>query len=143
MGKPDSAMMAPVERLAQFIEGGAKGLPQGIFAEKGVTIVENFAPFVFTGPGALDAWVAGMHAHLEGVTDLRHGFGDACDFSQAGDEVFFSLPTSWSGVNRGQPFAESGGWAFMLTRESGVWRVAAYGWAVIQTTCETLMDHLT
>lgn len=136
MAKPDADMMAPVEKLARFIEGGAEGLPQGIFVEQGVTIVENFAPYLFAGPNALDAWVVGMHAHLEGVTDLRHGFGDVCDFSRAGDTAFFSLPTAWNGVNKGEPFAESGGWAFVLTRESGVWRVAAYGWAVIETTCQ-------
>lgn len=133
--KPDAGMMAPIERLARFIEGGAVGLPHGIFAEKGVVIVENFAPYLFAGPDALDDWAAGLHAHLEGVEDLRHGFGEVCDFSLSADTVYFSLPTAWNGVARGEPFAESGGWAFVLTKESGAWRVLAYGWAVIETTC--------
>jgi hypothetical protein len=134
--KPDAEMMAPVDKLARFIEGGAVGVPDGIFADKDVVIVENFAPFLFTGPDALDDWAAGMHAHLEGVTELGHGFGEACDFSRSGDTAYFSLPTAWRGINRGEPFAESGGWALVLTKESGVWRLLAYGWAVIETTCK-------
>ncbi len=133
--KPDEAMMAVAEKLARFIENGAVGVPDGIFADKGVVIVENFAPYLFVAPDGLDDWAAGMHAHLEGVTELGHGFGEACDFSRSGDRVYFSLPTAWQGINRCEPFAESGGWAFVLTKESGVWRVLAYGWAVIETTC--------
>jgi hypothetical protein len=136
MAKPDKEMMAPVEKLARFIEAGAAGVPDGIFAAKDVTIVENFTPYLFTGPDAVAAWAAGMRAHLEGVTELRHGFGDFCDFSCSGDMAYFSLPTAWNGINRGEPFAETGGWAFVLTKESGVWRILAYGWSVIETTCK-------
>lgn len=134
--QPDSEMMEPVVRLALFIENGAEGVPQGIFAAKGVTIVENFAPYLFAGPDGLDDWAARMHDHLQGVTELAHGFGEACDFSRRGELAYFSLPTAWNGINNGEPFSENGGWAFVLTNESGEWRVLAYGWAVTATTCE-------
>jgi len=134
--KPDADMMAVAKRVAEFIATGAGTLPAGIFAQRDVTIVENFPPFVFEGPGAVEAWSKQLRAHLEGITALRHSFGDAFDCSRSGDEVYFSLPTTWRGLNRGKPFAESGGWAFVLTREDGVWRVLAYGWAVIESTDE-------
>ena len=92
------------------------------------------APFVFEGPGAVETWSKQLRVHLEGMTALQHTFGEAFDFSRSGDEVYFSLPTTWRGLNHGKAFEESGGWAFVLTREDGAWRVLAYGWAVIEST---------
>jgi hypothetical protein len=129
--RPDAEMMAVAERLARFIATGARDLPAGLFAESGVSIVENFPPYLFEGPDALAAWSQQMQLHLEGQTELRHRFEEVQDFSRSGDEVYFSLRTVWSGLNRGKPFEETGGWALVLTRQAESWRILAYGWAVI------------
>jgi len=134
--KPDADMMAIAQRVADFIATGGDTPPARLFASRDVTIVENFPPFVFEGPGAVESWSKQMRAHLEGITALHHSFGDAFDCNRSGDEVYFSLPTTWRGLNNGKPFSESGGWAFVLTREDGAWRVLAYGWAVIESTDE-------
>jgi RimJ/RimL family protein N-acetyltransferase len=128
--QPDADMIAAAERVAALIEGGGVAPPGDAFADRDVTIVENFAPFVFEGPGSVERWSEQMRAHLTGVTALRHIFGPAQDFSGAGDEVYFSLPTNWRGLKHGIPFAEDGGWAFVLARQGGLWRVRSYGWAV-------------
>jgi hypothetical protein len=132
--QPDAEMIAAAERVAAIIEGGAVAPPAGAFASHGVTIIENFAPFVFEGPGSIERWCEQMRAHLSGVTALRHTFGPGQDFSRRGDDVYFSLPTHWRGLKNGQPFAEDGGWAFVLTRHGDMWRVRAYGWAVTRFT---------
>jgi len=123
-------MLAAAERVARFFETRDEAVLQGAFASSGVTIVENFAPFVFEGAGAVGAWTAGMKAHLAGLEGLRHEFGPAQDFTVDGGVAYFSLPTTWRGVARGAPFAERGGWSFVLVGEGGAWRVRAYGWAV-------------
>ena len=46
-----------------------------------------------------------------------------------GDRAYLSMPTTWTGVEQGRAFTESGGWAFALVREDGAWRVCGYGWA--------------
>jgi hypothetical protein len=130
--RPDPAMMAPIERVAAFITSGGAGSPVEAFAGGDVTILENFAPYLFTGAAAVEAWALGMREHLSGVTGLRHRFGEARDFSRSGDEVFLSLPTEWSGVVRGRAFTEKGGWCFVLTRQGEEWRVRNYGWAVTE-----------
>ena len=132
--QPDAEMIAAAERVAAIIEGGAVAPPAGAFASHGVTIIENFAPFVFEGPGSIERWCEQTRAHLSGVTALRHTFGPGQDFSRRGDDVYFSLPTHWRGLKNGQPFAEDGGWAFVLTRHGDMWRVRAYGWAVTRFT---------
>ena len=123
-------MIAAARRVARFIETMDRRLPARTFAAGKVTIVENFPPYLFEGPRAVAAWAKGMRAHLAGVTSLRHSFGRAHDFGRSGDEVYFSLPTVWRGIVRGKPFTEKGGWAFVLMKQKGAWRVRGYGWAV-------------
>jgi hypothetical protein len=130
--QPDSAMMAAVERIAAFIASGGAGSPVEAFAASDVTILENFAPYLFSGDTAVETWALGMRGHLRGVTGLRHRFGQPCDFSRSGDQVFLSLPTEWSGFANGRAFAESGGWCFVLTKQGEEWRVRNYGWAVTE-----------
>ena len=132
--QPDAKMIAAARRVARYIETLDRTLPARIFASGNVTIVENFPPYLFEGPRAVGAWAKEMRVHLAGVTKLRHSFGPAHDFSRTGDDVYFSLPTTWRGIIRGKPFTESGGWAFVLTKQKGVWRVRGYGWAVIASS---------
>lgn len=95
-----------------------------------MTIVENFAPYLFEGADAVDRWKVAMRAHAEHLEDLRPKFGDPQDFSVTGDRAFFTLPTSWRGLVQGTAFYEEGGWAFLLVRERDGWRLRSYGWAV-------------
>jgi hypothetical protein len=62
--EPDAAMMGPVERVAEFIASGGAGSPVETFAGSDVTIIENFAPYLFTGEAAVEIWALGMQAHL-------------------------------------------------------------------------------
>ncbi len=127
--QPDAAMLAPVEKIARFIAGGSDE-NLSAFAADDVTILENFAPHLFRGDGAVTRWAAAMRAHAGTLRDLQHSFGPAQDFARDGDTVFFSLPTHWQGVSSGRAFAEDGGWAFLLVEHGGVWRVRSYAWAV-------------
>lgn len=134
--QPDASMIAAAGRVAAIIESGGLASPKDAFADRDVTIIENFPPYVFEGAGAVERWSDRMRAHLAGVTGLVHAFGPAQDFSRSGDDVYFSLPTTWRGVARGRPFVEHGGWAFVLTRQRGEWRVRGYGWAVTGSSQE-------
>ena len=122
-------MHAPIEAVARFIATGDEHC-LGVFADEGVTILENFAPFLFTGPGAVGRWAEAMRAHTEPLTGLAHRFGSACDLRMDEDRVFFTLPTHWSGAADGRRFAEDGGWAVLIVRQAGAWRLLGYGWAV-------------
>lgn len=128
--RPDAGMIAAAERVAAIIGSGGVASARSVFTDRDVTIIENFQPFIFEGAGAIERWSEGMRAHLAGVTALRHAFGPAQDFSRSGGEAYFSLPTTWRGVANGKPFVEHGGWAFVLSKQRGRWRVRSYAWAV-------------
>ncbi|HEY5070923.1 MAG TPA: hypothetical protein VII63_02730 [Caulobacteraceae bacterium] len=128
--QPNEEMLAAADKLARFIETGRAALLRGLFADPDVTIIENFAPYLFEGPGAAAAWAKAMRGHTRGLTALTHSFAPPYDFGRAGDVAYFSLPTTWRGLSHGKAFTETGGWAFVLVWRGGAWRVRAYGWAV-------------
>ena len=133
---PNAGMMAPIEAVRRFMTGGdGTGLAQA-FAPDGVVILENFPPFLFTGVHAVAEWKEGFSSHARrlGLTGLEAEFGDAQDFALDGGAAFFTLPTRWRGSSHGRPFEESGGWAFVLVRTEGGWRIRSYAWAVTSTS---------
>jgi len=126
MSKPDAAMMEVAEKLAQVIENGAQTLPPDLFAGS-VTIIENFPPYLFADPAA---WAKAMRNHLAGQSALQHRFEAVHDFSLTDDKACFALKTIWTGLTKGKPFCETGGWSLVLTKRPEGWRLLAYGWAV-------------
>lgn len=131
MTAPDEAMLAPIRRLALFMATLDESQLEGVFADD-LTIIENFAPYIFRGPQAADAWRVGFREHAQGLSGLVPEFGEAQDFSKTDDRVYFVLPTRWTGESRKRPFTEQGGWSFVLAPRDGGWRIAAYAWSVIE-----------
>ena len=136
---PDAAMLDLATRVARFIATLDDADLEGVFADRDVVIIENFAPYRFEGRNAVASWAAGMREHRTDTADLVHSFGTPQDFSRSGDRVFFALPTTWKGKYRGTPFTETGGWAFVLVEQTDSsgrtsWRVQSYGWAVTGIT---------
>ena len=123
-------MMAAVERLVRFMVTRAEADLFDVFADAGVVIVENFAPYVFHGPSAVRDWAVGFRDHAKSLSQLRPTFGKPQDFNGDGERVYFSLPTNWTGLSNGRRFSEDGGWSFVLARAGNEWRVQSYGWSV-------------
>jgi hypothetical protein len=130
--QPSAAMMEPVHGLVAFMSTLRHGEQPTVFARRGLCIVENFAPFLFCGSQAAANWSAGFRAHATegGLKDLVATFGDAHDFNQSGKRVYFSLPTTWTGLTQGKHFEERGAWSFVLEQENFGWRILGYGWGV-------------
>ena len=126
---PEEAMFAPIERLARLMAGADENAAE-IFAADGVSIFDNREPFVFTGRDAAFRWTQTFFSGHQGYADLRHEFGPAQDFQHLGERAYFSLPTAWTWRRDGQAFHETGGWAFVLRREAGTWKIESHGWAV-------------
>ena len=127
-GGPDATMMAPVTTLASYMAHVEGTVLPPVFVDDGLVIVEDFAPYAFTGKDAAAQWDAGFRQHAIPLKDLRFSFGAAHDFERTGDRVFFVLPTTWRGAYKDRRFEEHGAWSFVLKNTAGQWRILAYGW---------------
>ena len=127
----DPALLAPIEKVARFLETGDVSLLSA-FAKKGVVIIENFPPHLFEGDDAVKCWSEKILCWHKPPSDLvlRHSFGTVQDLRVDDGLAFLSLSTHWTISQDGDSFEEDGGWAFILVQEDGEWRVRSYGWAV-------------
>ena len=127
----DPVLLVPIEMVARFIETGDESLLSA-FAGSGVVILENFAPHLFEGADAVKRWSQKILSWHEPPSDLvlKHRFGPVQDLRVQDDLAFLSLPTHWTISQSGDSIEEDGGWAFILVRENGAWKVRGYGWAV-------------
>jgi hypothetical protein len=128
-------MMTPVTRLIRYMEHVEGATLPPVFAADGLVIVENFAPYLFRGAGAAARWNAGFRRHVaEGsLRELTTELGTPQDFERTGRRVYFALPTTWRGIDRGQRFEESGAWVFVLDETAAGWRIVSYAWGVTDT----------
>jgi hypothetical protein len=127
----DPGLLAPIEKVARFIETGDVTLLSA-FASQGVVIIENFAPHLFEGPDAVKRWSQKILSWHQPPSDLvlKHSFGTVQDLRVEENLAFLSLATHWVISEGEDSFEEDGGWAFVLVKENGEWRVRSYGWAV-------------
>ena len=129
----DPALLAPIEKVARFIETGDETFLSA-FAKKGVVIIENFPPHLFQGDDAVERWSQKIISWHEPPSDLvlKHSFGTVQDLRVDEEEglAFLSMATHWVITEGDDGFEEDGGWAFVLVKEDDEWRVRSYGWAV-------------
>jgi hypothetical protein len=132
--QPTAAMLEAVHGLVAFMSAPRSADAPRVLAAHGLCIVENFPPYVFCGPNAATDWQNAYRDHSEGESGLVAKFDAARDFNESGNRVYFSLPTTWTGVLNGNHFEEFGAWAFVLERDGGKWRVLGYGWGITSRT---------
>jgi hypothetical protein len=133
-------MLAPVRAVVRFMETRDRPLLRGAFAARDVAIVENFAPFVFRGAGAVRRWALAFCAHARSLSALRASWERAQDFSVDGERAYFTLPTTWTGLDGGRSFVEIGAWVFVIQRSRGTWRILSYAWGVTSFDGALLRD---
>jgi hypothetical protein len=124
-------VMAPIR---QGIDGFNKGDNKTAFAaySKGeVTVVDEFAPFRWTGPGAEKLWADayGKHATATGVSDGSVSYGEPTRTEIAGDRAYVVVPTVYTYKDHGKPTVEEGQMTFVLRVEEGSWKIRGWTWS--------------
>jgi len=125
----DATVEAPIHRM---MEGFNKG---DIAAVKALhvtapTIVDDIAPFHWSGPGAFDSWLGdlGKAEAAEGKTDGVVWFGDPVAESVVGDRAYVVAPCSYTFKQKGMTLRETGLTSFVLVKQGGAWKIESWTW---------------
>ena len=98
------------------------------------TFIDEFAPFLWTGPNAVDGYFAsGARMYQE----TQHGDGKTTVSPPAfvyvsGDRAFVVEPLSGTATVRGKPYSEQGSFAYTLIRIDGRWKITSQTWTKTQ-----------
>jgi hypothetical protein len=135
----DPALIAPVDHLiTAILAKDAKGLAAAYDASP--SIVDEFAPFTWTGSGAPVAWARDFAAlqRTDGITapHVVRGTPQTANVSPDGRRAYLVVPTTFAYLMKGKPTKETGTWTFVLARPAtgAPWRIASSTWGTTRTT---------
>jgi hypothetical protein len=125
---------APVR---QFIDGFNSGNVQSVFAAYAsgpITIVDEFAPHIWTGPNAAHEWADAYdkHARATGVTDGKVTYSKPTRIVEDANTAYIVMPTLYLYNEHGKPLKEEGQITAVMNRESGAWKIRGWTWAGVK-----------
>lgn len=125
---------APVR---QFIDGFNTGNVQSAFAAYAsgqVTIVDEFAPHIWSGPDAAHQWAEAYdkHAQATGVADGMVTYGKPTRTEVDGDVAYVVMPTVYNYKEHGKPLREEGQMTVVLNHEAGSWKIRSWTWTGVK-----------
>ena len=123
--------------IRQFIDGFNTGNVKSAYAAYAtgnVTIVDEFAPHLWTGPHAPQAWAAAYsrHAQATGVTDGLVKYGTPTRAQVEGSLAYVIVPTVYLYKEHGKPVAEEGQMTFVLVAAAGGWKIRSWTWSRVK-----------
>ncbi|MDP3855676.1 nuclear transport factor 2 family protein [Phenylobacterium sp.] len=126
----DARLAAPI---GQFIDSFNKGdLKAAVATHMGdVAIVDEVAPFVWRGPGAVEAWAGDLakDATAKGLTDQSVALSPATRELVSGDRAYVIVPAVYSFKDHGKPMREAAQMTFSLRKDAaGAWKINAWTW---------------
>jgi hypothetical protein len=125
----DDLMSAPRAFIADVLGGKADAAAALMTAD--ASIIDEFPPFAWTGPGACGRWLADFAAANAAAHDTNTNvkLGDPIVATSVGDTAYLVVHAAETYKENGVRMAETARMAFALRREGGVWKIAAWAWA--------------
>ena len=123
--------------IHQFIDGFNSGDVKSAYAAYAtgeITIVDEFAPHLWTGPHAAQDWAAEYekHAKATGVTDGKVTYGAPTRMEIEGDMAYVVMPTKYLYKERGKSLVEEGQITVVLHAETGGWKMRGWTWSGVK-----------
>lgn len=126
----DAALLRPIEALVVAIErGDTAGIARAYAPDP--SIVDEFAPFRWTGSDAAKRWARGFAAsnNAGNVTDVGLTHEKPRFVTRSGERAWLVYPAKFTFRVGGKPAWETAAWTFALVRIAGAWRIEASTWA--------------
>jgi ketosteroid isomerase-like protein len=94
-------------------------------------IVDEFAPYHWTGPTANADWYAGLQKGMaaENATDIALKLAAPDQLGVNGDKAYAVFPTIITDKKNGKPTSEHGQFAFALEKSDAAWHITSWAWA--------------
>ncbi|MDE1916296.1 MAG: nuclear transport factor 2 family protein [Sphingomonadales bacterium] len=137
-GKPAPAAPAlatpeVLHPIRQFLDGinmNRTDVAFAAFAPGDVTIVDEFAPHLWTGPDAPKAWLAAYAA--TGQSDGHIQYGRPARAEIEADAAYVIIPTRYTYKDHGAMMMEEGQMTYVLVHEGAAWKIRSWTWSGVK-----------
>ena len=134
MATPVEDVTGAIHRFIDAFNSGDTKTVDAAYASGSVSIIDEFAPYRWTGPHAGQTWAAAYdkHAQATGVSDGLVTYSDSTRTEIGGDFAYAVVPVVYSYKEHGAPTQEEAQMTFVLHRTAGRWKVQAWTWTGVK-----------
>jgi hypothetical protein len=128
------AQTTPEVAVTTFMDGfnsGDMAKAAAVNSPGGTTIIDEFAPFTWTGPKAFDDWGAGFGADAKalGITEPKVSLSAPIVMNVTAEHAYLIYPAAYTYKLKGVSMREPAHMAFALRKEGSAWKIAAWTWS--------------
>jgi hypothetical protein len=125
-GPAEDATAAVTSVLDRFNAGDIEAFFQA--HQEGAIIVDEFAPYIWTGSGSAQRWAGDYmrDAEARAISEGRIDYSAPIQANSDGTSAYIVLPTTYRFLQRGVRMAGRGSMAFLMTRVGTNWKIASW-----------------
>ena len=125
-GPAEDASSAVTSILDRFNAGDVEAFLAA--HEEGAVIVDEFAPYVWNGPGSAKRWVDdyAKDAGARGISGGRVDYAAPVQAVSEGNSAYVVLPTTYRFAQKGAKMAGKGSMTFVMKRTGPDWKIASW-----------------
>ena len=125
---------APIRKFIDAFNSGDTKTGLTFYAKGDITLVDEFAPHIWSGPQAVQNWAADYdkHATATGVTEGKVTYGKTTRTEITGDLAYVVIPTVYLYKEKGKPLQEEGQITAVLHLEQNTWKIRSWTWAGVK-----------
>lgn len=127
--KPPAEITNLVNTLLRATNSDDSSLLAGIYTSN-ATVVDENAPYVWTGSGSGVAWWHVVDATLQKMKLSKMHAADLgiSEFTQSSNDAYMIVPMLLTGSAAGKPFKESGTMTYTFHRAGNSWKISSQVW---------------
>jgi hypothetical protein len=127
------AQSTPEAAVRTFMDGfnsGDMAKSAAVNSPSGTSIIDEFAPYAWSGPKAFDEWGAAFEADAKavGLTEPRVTLSAPIVKNLTSEQAYLIYPSVYTYKLKGVSMRETGHIAIVLRQETSVWKIAAWTW---------------
>jgi ketosteroid isomerase-like protein len=125
----DDAVSAARAWLDAFNAGNMNAFYAGHIASP--VIIDEFAPYVWSGPDAPKTWAQGYDADSKahGITDGRVDYAAPIRAESDGKTAYIVFPTVYRLKQNGRSMSAAGNMTFVMNRVGDAWKIASWAYS--------------
>lgn len=125
-GPTEDATAAVTNILDRFNGGDVEAFLQAHQAN--AVVVDEFAPFVWTGSGSAQRWAGDYtrDAAARGISGGRVDYSAPIQANSDGATAYIVLPTTYRFTQNGRRMAGRGSMTFVMARDGADWKIASW-----------------
>jgi ketosteroid isomerase-like protein len=129
---PDPALTAlPAQMIAALLGDDVAALRA--HCAPSTAVVDEFAPYSWSGPDACVRWAAGFKAfaaHLK-LTGFKGTAAPNPFVDVTGSHAYLTSKVTFNATMSGKPISEQGTWTFVLAKSGTAWKITSMAWGTL------------